>query len=106
MANHDIFLKFVQELFNVLQQLYRINEDDNINKIMTMMMMMMMMMMMIILMIINSFKQRNLTHMQGPRSSFEKCGRRSSSFEMYLGGGGSWGGRLYKWLTWCLLNIF
>ena len=34
----------------------------------------MMMMMTIILMIINSFKLRNLTHMQGPRSSFQSAG--------------------------------
>ena len=45
------------------------NNNNNNNEIM-----MMMMMMIIILMIINSFKLRSPTHMQGPPSSFQSTG--------------------------------
>ena len=50
-----------------------------------MMMMMMMMMRRIILMIVNSFKLRNLTHMQGPRSSFQSAVADSPLLKCILG---------------------
>ena len=84
MANHDIFLTSSKSCLKVLQQLYRINNNNNDNKIM----MMMMMMMMIILMIINSFNLRNLTHMQGPRSSFQSAGADSALLKYIWGKGG------------------
>ena len=49
---------------------------------------MMMMTMMIILMIINSFKLRNLTHMQDPRSSFQSAGADSPLLKCIWGEGG------------------
>ena len=51
-------------------------------------MMMTMMMMIIILMIINSFNLRNLTHMQGPRSSFQSAGADSALLKYIWGKGG------------------
>ena len=59
------------------------NNNNNNNEIM-----MMMMMMMMILMIINSFKLRNLTYMQGPWSSFQSAGADSPLLKCIWGEGG------------------